>query len=236
MWSGPRNISTALMRSWEARGDTVVTDEPLYAHYLHETGTRHPDRERIIAKHEPDWRVVVARLTGEVPHGKAIHYQKHMSHHLLPKMYGPWLADLSHAFLLRDPREVVPSLARVMDAPERGDTGLPQQWALYRYVTDELGQTPPIIDARDVLEQPKVMLDKLCAALGVPFTDSMLSWKPGSRPTDGVWAAHWYGRVEASTGFKPYTPPEEPVPAGLHDLVDACLPYYRRLYELRLRP
>lgn len=236
MWSGPRNISTALMRSWGAREDTFVTDEPLYAYYLRATGTQHPDRDRIIAAHESDWRKVVAALIDDVPAGKAVHYQKHMAHHLLPELYGPWLEDVTHAFLIRHPEEMVPSLAGIMDRPGLEDTGLPQQYELYDHVTEKLGQTPPIIDGRDVLERPAAMLEKLCGALDVPYTESMLSWKAGPRETDGTWAEHWYGRVETSTGFRPYAPREEPVPAAQRDLVEACLPYYRRLHELRIRP
>ena len=236
MWSGPRTISTALMRSWDARADTFVTDEPLYAHYLLTTGTRHPGRDDVIAHYETDWRIVVERLISEKRGDKRIHYQKHMAHHLLPDMYGSWLEKLSHAFLIRDPAELIRSLSRVMARPTPEDTGLPQQWKLFRYVSDELGRAAPVVDARDVLELPAAVLAELCRALDVPFSEAMLSWEPGLRPTDGIWARHWYGRVAESTGFMPPSPSPGPVPARLRDLHDACLPLYQRLYRARLVP
>lgn len=236
VWSGPRNISTALMRAWEARGDTCVSDEPLYAHYLLVTGAPHPGREEIVARCETDWRVVVERLAGVVPGGMRIHYQKHMAHHLLPEMYGRWLERLTHAFLIREPAEMIVSLSRVMEHPTLSDTGLPQQWNLYRYVTETLGQAAPVIDARDVLARPAVMLEKLCRTLEVPFTDAMLSWKPGLRPTDGIWAPYWYDRVAASTGFNPSVARDEPVPEELAGLLEACRPIYARLHSNRLIP
>lgn len=234
MWSGPRNISTALMRSWESRGDTAVWDEPLYAHYLRETGLDHPGREEIVARHEADWREVVARLTGPVPHGKQIHYQKHMAHHLLPGVDREWIHAVRNAFLIRDPREMLTSLDRVTPEPTVADTGLPQQWEIFCRVAERRGAPPPVIDARDVLEDPPGVLGRLCEALGVPFKPAMLSWKPGPRPTDGVWAKHWYGTVEASSGFQPYRPRPDPVPARLREVHAACETLYRRLHQHRL--
>jgi hypothetical protein len=234
MWSGPRNISTALMRSWESRGDTAVWDEPFYAHYLEETGLDHPGREEIIARHETDWRKVVERLTGPVPDGKAIHYQKHMAHHLLPGIDRGWLGAVRNAFLIRDPREMLTSLVRVTPEPTVGDTGLPQQWELFERVADRRGSPPPVIDARDVLEDPAGLLARLCEALGVPFRTAMLSWKPGPRPGDGIWAKHWYAAVEASSGFQPYEPRPDPVPDRLRDVHAECETIYRRLHDHRL--
>lgn len=260
MWSGPRNISTALMRAWEARGDTVVTDEPLYAHYLLKTGAPHPGRDEIIARCETDWRKVAAQLTGETdsegdlaeganrngagdskgtenrdaPVRKYIHYQKHMAHHLLPEMEGPWLERLTHAFLIRDPAEMAMSLARITANPGPDDTGLPNQCALYRRVTQKLGRPAPVIDARDVLENPAGVLEKLCAALGVPWTPSMLSWAPGLRPADGVWAPHWYDQVATSTGFRSRPPGNREVPENLHKLVETCRPLYEALHRNRI--
>src|SRR5436190_9738229 len=151
MWSGPRNISTAMMRSWGNRPDTFVCDEPLYAHYLQKTGYDHPGADEVIASHEPDWKKVVEWLTGPVPGGKPVFYQKHMAHHLLPEIERDWLASLTHAFLIRDPREMLLSLVKVMPHPAALDTGLPQQLELFRSVRAATGHTPPVIDARDVL-------------------------------------------------------------------------------------
>ena len=190
MWSGPRNISTAMMRSFEARGDTVVSDEPLYAYYLHETGLDHPMAAEVIEHHEPDPKQVASHLTGPVPAGKTIWYQKHMAHHLLPGVERGWLDQLTHAFLIREPAEMLPSLTHKLGLPRLEDTGLPQQVEIFRRMREETGATPPVIDSRDVLEDPKRVLGLLCDAVGIEFTERMLSWEPGRRPTDGIWASH----------------------------------------------
>jgi len=234
MWSGPRNISTAMMRSWGNRADTFVCDEPLYAHYLKETGLPHPMAAEIVARHECDWRVVAEWLTGEIPQGKSIFYQKHMAHHLLDGIDREWLGKLTHCFLIRDPREMLTSLIRKYERVGLADTGLPQQVELVEFVRKSLGRTPPILDARDVLTDPERMLRKLCDALEVEFTPAMLHWPPGLRETDGIWAVHWYDAVEKSTGFQPYKPKDEPVPPAHEPLRDACMRAYERLYALRL--
>ena len=234
MWSGPRNISTALMRSWESRGDTAVWDEPLYAHYLRETGVDHPGRDEVVARHESDWPRVVERLIGPVPDGKPIFYQKHMAHHMLPGIDRGWLDRVRNAFLIRDPREMLTSLIRVTPAATVADTGLPQQWEIFERIAARRGAPPPVVDARDVLEAPQPVLSRLCQALGVPFKPAMLSWKPGPRPTDGVWARHWYAAVEASRGFQPYVPGTESVPESLEDVHAECKAIYRRLHAHRL--
>ena len=235
VWSGPRNISTALMRSWGNRSDTFVCDEPLYAHYLAVTGKPHPGAAEVIAAGEPDWRRVVEYLTGAVPEGKVIFYQKHMTHHLLPHVERTWLGALAHCFLIRHPREVLASYARIVADPTFEDLGYPQQEEIFTWVRRHTGTTPPVLDARDVLHDPRRLLGLLCAALGVEFQEAMLSWPPGLRPTDGVWAKHWYGEVETSTGFRPYTPRSEAVPARLADLYERCLASYETLYAHRLR-
>ena len=234
MWSGPRNISTALLRSWGARADTFVCDEPLYAHYLRMTGVDHPGREDIIAAYETDWRKVVDGLTGAVPDAKAIFYQKHMAHHLLPDIGRDWLPRLTNAFLIRDPREMLISLHKVTPNPGVADTGLPQQWEIYKLVGGESGAAPAVVDARDVLENPRGVLQSLCAALDVEFDVAMLSWEAGRRPTDGIWARHWYAAVEASTGFEPYRPRDEALPEELQPVLEECREYYQRLYAERL--
>ncbi len=236
MWSGPRNISTAMLRSWGNRSDSFVCDEPLYAHYLEQTGLDHPGRDEVIAHHEPDWRKVADWLTGPIPEGKAVFYQKHMAHHLLPTIERDWLSKLIHCFLIRDPREMLTSLIKHLPDPKLEDTGLPQQVEISRFVERTTGKTSPIVDARDVLENPRRMLEKLCDAVGVSFTDRMLSWPPGPRETDGIWAKHWYEAVERSTGFQPYRPKKEAIPARFQDLLAKCVGYYDELHEQRLRP
>lgn len=235
LWSGPRNISTTLMRAFGAREDCFVADEPLYAHYLLATGLAHPGREEILARHDTDWRSVARFLTGPVPGGKRVFYQKHMSKHLLPGMGRSWLDALTHAFLIREPAEMLASYTRVIAAaPTLADTGLPEQVELFERVADRLGRAPPVVDARDVLEDPPTVLARLCAALGLGFSDAMLGWPAGRRATDGAWAPHWYAAVEKSTGFGP-PPPIAAAPAALARVLDECRPYYERLAAFRLR-
>jgi Sulfotransferase domain len=215
MWSGPRNISTALMRAWGNRRDTFVCDEPLYAHYLLQTGVAHPGADEVIRSQETDWRKVTAWLTGPVPDGKMIFYQKHMTHHLLPEIERDWFDALTHAFLIREPREVVTSFVRIAGTPRLEDTGYPQQREIFDHVHQRAGRTPPVIDARDVLQDPPRLLRLLCEALDVEYTDAMLSWPAGPRATDGVWAKHWYDAVLKTTTFQPYKAKNEPVPPQL---------------------
>jgi len=234
MWSGPRNISSAMMRSWGNRPDTLVCDEPLYAHYLLKTGTPHPGADEVMRSQENDWRKVTRTLTEFVPPGKTIFYQKHMTHHLLPEIDRDWLSRLTNAFLIREPREVVASFAKIAGTPRIEDTGFRQQLDIFNWVRSKTGRVPPVVDARDVLEDPPRLLRFLCDALDVEFTDAMLSWPAGPRDTDGVWARHWYDNVVKSTTFQPYKAKTEPVPPRLDDLLHEADEIYRRLYEYRL--
>ncbi|HWJ04313.1 MAG TPA: hypothetical protein VNS57_00830 [Steroidobacteraceae bacterium] len=238
MWSGPRNISTAFMRSWGNREDTVVVDEPFYAHYLGATGIDHPGRDEILAHHERDWRKVVASLLAPVPAGVRILYQKQMAHHLLPHMGREWLDDVTHAFLIRDPRPMVASLSEKLVDFDLLATGLPQQVEIFEHVVARTGRTPPVLDAADLLRQPEGMLRKLCDALDVPFSARMLWWPPGRRDTDGVWAKYWYERVEASSGFEPPGSPGDTEPGELSPRLAAieaqCRPLYDTLRTHRL--
>lgn len=234
MWSGPRNISTALLRAWENREDAWVADEPLYAHYLTQVTVAHPGVDEVIAHHETDWRVVVNAITGPVPEGRAIWYQKHMAHHWLAHLQGDWLLRLSNAFLIRHPAEMLPSLAAKMGPPQLRDTGLPQQREIFQFLRSATGRTPPVIDAEDILRDPRGALGAFCEAVGVPFSERMLAWPPGRRPTDGIWARYWYDAVERSTGFEPYQPRERRVAPELEPLLEECLPYYEELRAFRV--
>ncbi len=236
MWSGPRNISTAMLRAWGNRPDTFVCDEPLYAHYLLKTGLPHPGRDEILADHESDWRKVVAWLAGPVPQGKRIFFQKHMAHHLLPEIDRVWLTGLRHFMLIRHPAEMLTSLIKVIPRPRVEDTGLPQQVEILELVRRATGTPPPVIDSRDVLTDPPRMLRLLCEALDVEFTEAMLTWPPGRRETDGIWAPYWYAAVEKSTGFEPYRPKYETVPPELEGVLHECLRHYVVLYARRLGP
>jgi hypothetical protein len=231
MWSGPRVLSTAMMRSWENRPDTVVVDEPLYSYYLSTTGIDHPGREEIIASQPADWRAVVDAITcGPLPAGRSISYQKHMTHHLLDAVDRSLLSPLRHAYLIRDPRRLLASYSQVRTEPTLDDLGLRQQVELFR----EFGG--PVIDSRDVLAAPETALRALCAALDVDFDPAMLSWPAGPRDSDGVWAPHWYDGVRASTGFS--APPAAPADAGVADrllpLLETALPYYDEMARERL--
>lgn len=236
MWSGPRNLSTALMRSWGSRPDTAVVDEPLYAVYLAATGLDHPGRDPVLASQPSSWQEVAATLAGPVPGGVRVWYQKHMAHHLLPHVGRGWLDDASfrHAFLIRDPAAMVVSLDKVTPDPTLADTGLPQQVELFDRMAQRDGAAPPVVDAADVLRGPEATLRALCARLGVPFDPAMLSWAPGPRATDGAWAPHWYASVERSTGFAPPRAEAAEVPDRLAPLVDACRPLYDALASHRL--
>ncbi|MEQ8764074.1 MAG: HAD family hydrolase [Planctomycetota bacterium] len=235
MWSGPRNISTAMMRAFENRSDAFVCDEPLYAHYLSVTRLEHPGREEILEKCETDWRLVADWLTGPIPGGKSVFYQKHMAHHLLPSIEREWLEGLTHAILIRDPREMLTSLIKVYPDAGLDDTGLPQQVELVSWLQEKTGQVPPILDSKDVLDNPRVLLEKLCDRVDIPFEESMLEWPEGPRPTDGVWAKHWYAAVEKTTGFQPYRPKPDPIPDDLESVLEASQLLYDQLYAQRLR-
>jgi sulfotransferase family protein len=254
MWSGPRNISTAMMRSWGNRDDCIVVDEPLYAAYLAATGKAHPGAAEVIAAGETDWRKVVQQLIESTPltpampdpaavprgarglhSGRRIFYQKHMTHHVLAEMDRSWLGKLTNCFLIRHPREVLASYVKIVETPTLEDTGFPQQAGIFAWVRSSMGHNPPVLDAADVLKSPRRMLGTLCEAVGVPFQEAMLSWPPGPRASDGVWAKYWYGEVEKSTGFRPYQEKRIELPERLSELAAACLSYYDAMHAHRLK-
>lgn len=238
MWSGPRNISTAMMRSWENRPDCHVSDEPLYAAWLALSGAGHPGREEVIAAGETDWRKVVAELTGgPVPGGHPVWYQKHMCHHLHESMEWDWIGELTNVLLIRRPDEVVASYVKARGTediyPE--DVGLPQQIALFEWLEAQTGQAPPVIDSGEFLADPERHLRALCKWLDIEFLPAMLSWPPGPRESDGVWAKYWYDSVQRSTGFAPPNSREISLTGRATEVAETCQPLYRRLYARRLR-
>ncbi|MFT7464423.1 MAG: hypothetical protein ACI9EF_002779 [Pseudohongiellaceae bacterium] len=235
MWSGPRNLSTALMRSFGSRSDTVVCDEPLYGHFLQATGKAHPMAETILEQAETHWPTVAAALIGPVPGGRAVSYQKHMAHHLLPHIGREWLSSLSHAFLLRRPRSMLSSLAAVWPKPTLEDTGLPQQIELLETLHLAEEPQPAVIDSDDLLANPEGMLKSLCRALQIPFDPAMLSWETGPRDTDGCWAPFWYASVERSTHFGPPRTNSAELPQHLEELCSQCDELYEQLAQHRLR-
>ncbi|MGI9381645.1 MAG: hypothetical protein ACR2PO_00700 [Methyloligellaceae bacterium] len=234
MWSGPRNISTALMRSFENRPDTVVLDEPFYAAYLEATGLDHPVRDAVISAGQTDPMRVVECLSAEPTGGARVFYQKHMTHHMLPHFPREWLLGMVNCFLIRRPEDVVASYAAKRADVTFADLGFAEQAEIFDSVAQRLGAAPPVIEGREVLMNPERLLKALCAVCGIAFTNHMLQWPTGRRGSDGIWAAHWYGEVERSVGFGPPSPPAGELPVQLARLAERALPIYERLYALRL--
>jgi hypothetical protein len=229
MWSGPRNISTAMMRAWENRPDTVVVDEPFYAAYLARSGSNHPGRDEVIPSQPTEPTAVVEALLAPLPDGVEVRYVKHMTHHLLPEDDLSWVGAYRNVLLIRRPDEVVASYLRAREVCEPADIGLLQQVRLL-----EVLEGTPIVDAADFLRDPESYLRWLCDWLDIGFTDRMLAWPPGPRDSDGVWAPHWYDAVWASTGFEPYRPRDVHLDADGEAVAAACRPAYERLHDARL--
>ena len=229
MWSGPRNLSTAMMRCFGNRADTSVSDEPFYGAFLATSGADHPMRDEVIAAMDCDWGSVMRTLAGPAPHGSPVWYQKHMWHHMVGPVGYDDFAGFTHAFLIREPERMIASYLRKREAAAFEDFGLERQAEFFEREADRLGRAPPVVEANDVLGDPEGVLSALCDRLGIGWDPAMLHWSPGRRPTDGVWAPHWYGAVEASTGFGP--PEHGPVelPDEARRIADRCRNYYDRL-------
>ena len=236
MWSGPRNLSTAMMRSFGSRLDTFVSDEPFYGCFLKATGADHPMREEVIAAMDCDWRSVMQTLRGASPESAPVWYQKHMWHHMVGPIGYEDFAGFTHAFLIREPERMIASYLRKRETAHFEDFGLERQAEFFDRESDRLGHAAAVIDAHDVLLNPQSLLSRLCTALGIPWDTTMLSWLPGSRETDGPWAPHWYAAVEASTGFGPPETDRVQLPPDAQRVADRCRPYYERLAEHRIRP
>ncbi len=233
LWSGPRNVSTALMYSFARRPDVRVVDEPLYGHYLRVTGADHPGRDEVIASMNCDGADVMKTLLAEQQSRPAIRlFLKHMAHHLVAMDLG-FLRNVSNVFLIRDPQEMLPSLTVQLPAARLADTGLKRQWQIFSELRDA-GQTPIVIDSRQLLLDPGGVLSRLCDALGMVFDPVMLSWPAGPIKEDGIWAPHWYHAIHRTTGFQPYRP-KDGFPEHLKDLLAECRPWYEKLYAHALR-
>jgi hypothetical protein len=231
MWSGPRNISTAMLRAFENRPDTRVVDEPFYGYYLEASGADHPGRAAIIAAMDCDWHAVARALT-EQPVPERVYYQKHMTHHMLPEVDLAFTDALLNCFLVRDPARMIASYARVRPDFALQDLGLPQQLRICRHVAARSERPPLVLEAADVLSEPAAALQRLCRHAGIPFRASMLRWPAGPRASDGVWAPWWYAAVEASTGFDaPAAGPVE-VPDRYRDLLQEAAAYYHEVRAL----
>ena len=229
MWSGPRNLSTAMLYAFASRGDCAVWDEPFYAAYLHATGAEHPMAAEVIAAGVTDPDTVAATCLGPIPHARSLFYQKHMTLHMIPGFDRGFMRGLTNVFLIRHPARVVASYAQKRESPTLTDIGFVQQAEVFDQVADWLGHPPIVVAAEDVRANPAGTLDRLCAGLGISFEHCMLSWAKGPKPYDGVWAPHWYNAVHASSGFGE---PEGPLPVLKDDfarLVDRAMPGFERL-------
>jgi hypothetical protein len=234
MWSGPRNLSTAMMRSFGSRPDTFVSDEPFYGCFLKATGADHPMRDEVIAAMDCDWSSVMAGLRRKPPDGSSIWYQKHMWHHMTGPIGYEDFGGFTHAFLIRDPERMIASYLRKREAAAFENFGLDRQAEFFEREADRLGRPPPVIDANDVLAGPGDVLSRLCEVLGIAWDPAMLRWAPGGRETDGPWAPHWYGAVENSTGFGPAEAGAVDLPDEARRLAERCRPYYERLAAFRI--
>ena len=235
MWSGPRNLSTAMMYSFAARGDCAVLDEPFYAAYLVRTGLEHPMRQDILAAQPTGPAEVVAQLSGPVPAQKPHFYQKHMAQHMIPGIPRDWVHEMVNVFLIRHPARVAASFSAKYDNPTLADIGFVQQVELYDQLA-QAGAHPVVIDSGDIRRDPAGMLKRLCAAIGLDWTQRMLHWPRGGHPDDGVWAAHWYGAVHDSTGFAPAEGPLPALDGARAALAEAAMPAYEHLRRFRIPP
>ena len=234
MWSGPRNLSTALMRSFENRTDTAVIDEPFYAHFLKQTNLNHPGRNEIISTLDSNWDNIVLKITGPIPQNKSIWYQKHMAQHNLEGCDINWIKNFHNCILIRDPKYVIPSYNKEYSLSDENLLGYSQQLDLIRILENEEGITPPIFDATDIIEKPEQALKKICISVGIRFSQKMLKWPKGKRKSDGIWAKYWYRNVENSSGFQPFQKKNIIIDKKLTPLYDKCLVSYNSMYEKRI--
>jgi len=234
MWSGPRNLSTAMMRSFGSRSDTFVSDEPFYGAYLKATGDLQPMADQVMASMDCDWASVARTMTGPCPTGAPIWYQKHMAHHMVGPIAHDDLPGLTHAFLIRDPARVVASYAAKRIAVRPDHLGVERQVEFFEREADRLGRAPPVVDSADILANPEGVLSRLCREIGIEWDPAMLLWQAGLRETDGIWASHWYDAVAASTGFGPPDQGQVELDDDARRVADTCRPYYERLAEHRI--
>lgn len=229
MWSGPRNLSTAMMVSFAQRTDCTVVDEPFYAAYLKATGLEHPLTQEIIEAGDIDASAVADYCTSPSPDGSSVFYQKHMTHHMIPEFDRRWMDKVTNVFLIRDPLRVISSYSIKRENPTLADIGVAEQLAIFDRVCDMTGEIPVVVDSADILANPERVLKKLCAALGLEFDDKMLSWAAGPKAYDGIWAKHWYGSVWKSTGFGKPNNSSPVIPESLKPLADEALEYFKKI-------
>ena len=235
MWSGPRNISTAMMRSFDSRGDTFVSDEPLYGNFLSISKLNHPLKNEIMASMVTDRATLHKYLSTFKPDRHRIWYQKQMAHHILIDDDLDWIKDLENVFLIRDPKKVILSYVKKYNLDDESLIGFIQIKRIFDYVIKNISSNPIVIDADDILRNPQQMLSKLCKVIDIPFIESMLSWKKGFRDTDGIWAPHWYDSVINSNSFNSYKENNHVLPQKYSDIYENSLKIYNQLYSYRIK-
>ena len=234
MWSGPRSLSTAMMRAFENRVDTEVLDEPFYAHYLEKTDIQHPGREIILESQSTNWDEIVKLCSSPIPRGRSVWYQKHMAQHNLPGVNLEWVEKVFNCFLIRDPKEVILSYTKKYEIYSVYQLGFPQQFHLFTHLREKNGLIPIVLDAKDILINPEALLKILCRVLEIPFTKKMLKWPKGRRDSDGVWGKYWYGSVERSTSFQAYQRKNEEIPVEYTAIYEKSLEFYLQLHKHRI--
>ena len=233
-WSGPRNISTALMRSWSSRNDTFVSDEPFYAYYLKETGLKHPMSEEIINYYPNNYNEVINSITKNIPESKKIWYQKHMAHHLIHFINIDWVKNFHNCFLIRHPKDVINSYIRKNQLNHIDELGYPQQWKLIDHLIENKKDII-VIDSSILLENPKKILNEWCKNLNIEFYETMLSWSKGPYPTDGIWWKHWYNNVINTNQFELFDKKSNTIPNKYQDIYNEALDYYEKLYYFAIQ-
>ena len=234
MWSGPRNLSTALMYSFASRNDCAIWDEPYYAAYLQESGAVHPMQNEVMSAWIQDPKLVEARCLGDTPKGKAVFYQKHMTHHMLPTFSRHWIGECTNVFLIRHPARVIASYSKKRENPRLDDMGFRQQLELFDLVTQLQGKPPVVVDSYSIRKDPAPMLEKLCKAIGLDYQPAMLSWPKGGHKDDGPWAPHWYNAVWDSAGFARAEAALPEVSNELRSLYDQAITYYQKMEKFAL--
>lgn len=235
MWSGPRNLSTAMMRSFGSRRDCGVIDEPFYVPYLVKTGIDHPMRDEVIAAGSADPEAAIAKILGPAPGDAPIYYQKHMSQHMLPSFPRDWFKHARHAILIRPPERVVASFSAKMGTVTESDIGFARLAEIDAEIKRLTGRAPPVVEADDIRNDPEGLLKVLCQALDIAYDPAMLRWPSGRHDADGIWCRHWYNAVEASTGFTPAPDALPEVADWLKPIVEQSRPYYEALTARKLR-
>ena len=234
MWSGPRNISTALMRSFENRTDTAVIDEPFYSFFLKNTGIKHPIYKEVIEKYDSSWNNIVNTLIGPIPNNKDIWYQKLMTHHWVETQPLDWITDTINCFLIRNPKQVILSYLKIYEDVTPALIGLPQQIYIFNYIIEQTNKIPIVISSEDILKNPKLMLQKLCNLLDIPFSEQMLSWPTGKRDSDGIWGEYWYKNVVKTSSFSKSSEKDDEFPEQFSSLLDECNTYYKQIKKYKV--